>query len=83
MLQKNEKDVNIQMGNTYCKVKKSLLAAGELPEGRTMRYAPSESTSVITQTSKRKAKLQKNRLIHQWHQDQHHSIPFWGLNNIY
>ena len=21
--------------------------------------------------------------MHQWHHDQHHSIPFWGLDNIY
>ena len=65
MLQKIEKDVNIQMGKTYRKVKKLLLAAGELPEGRTMRYVPYESTNVITQTLKRKAKLLKNRLMHQ------------------
>ena len=52
-------------------------------EGKTILYVPYESTNVITQTPKRKAKLLKNRLMHQWHQDQHHSIPFWGLDNIY
>ena len=48
-----------------------------------MRYVSYESTNVITQTPKLKAKLLKTRLMHQWHQDQHHSIPFWGLDNIY
>ena len=36
--EKNEKDVNIQMGNTYCKVRKSSRAAGKLPEGKTKLY---------------------------------------------
>ena len=48
-----------------------------------MWYIPYESTNVITQTPERKAKLLKNRLMHQWHHNQHHSIPFWGLDNIY
>ena len=48
-----------------------------------MRYVPYESTNVITQTPERKAKLLKNRLMHQWYQDKHYSILFWGLNNIY
>ena len=54
--EKNEKDVNIQMGNTHCKDRKKSQADGELPEGRTMKYVPYKSTNVITQTPKRKAK---------------------------
>mmetsp|Transcript_13319 Transcript_13319/g.13136 ORF Transcript_13319/g.13136 Transcript_13319/m.13136 type:complete len:304 (-) Transcript_13319:117-1028(-) len=48
-----------------------------------MRYVPYKSTNVITHCPKRHAKLQKNRLMHQWHQDQHHAISFWGVDNIY
>ena len=28
-------------------------------------------------------KLQKNKLVYKWHLQQHHPIPFWGLNDIY
>ena len=48
-----------------------------------MRYVLYESTNVITQNCERKAKLQKNRLMHQWYQDPHYSIPFWGLHVMY
>ena len=55
----------------------------EKPEGKTIRYVPYESTNMITQIPIRKARLQKNRLIHQWHQNHHYTILFWGLDNIY
>ena len=81
--EKDEQDVNIQMGNLYNKERKSLKAAANLPEARAMRYVPYNATHKITQTSKSIVKLQKNRLIHKWRQEQHHSIPFWGFDNIY
>ena len=58
---KNEKDFNIQIGNMYCKDGGKSRAAGKLPEGRTMQYVPYESTNVITQTPKHKAKLLKKQ----------------------
>ena len=72
--EKDKEEVNIQMGNLYNKNRKSSKAAANLPEARAMRYA---------QTSKCMVKLKKNRLMHKWHLQQHHPIPFWGLDNIY
>ena len=37
----------------------------------------------ISKTPARNAQLQNSRLIHQWRLQQYHSIPFWGLVNIY
>ena len=81
--EKNEKEANIQLGNVYKKIRKASRAAGELPEVRAMWYVPYKSTNIITQTPERRAKLQKNKLMHKWHLDQHHPITFWGLDNIY
>ena len=81
--EKNEDEVNAQFGNTYCKEREASRAAGEIQEGRAMKYLPYKSTGVITQSLKRFAQLQKNRLVHQLYQRRHHSIPFWGIHNIY
>ena len=49
---KDEKEVDIQMGNLYNKVRKSFRAAADLPEERAMRYVPYEGTHKIAQTPK-------------------------------
>ena len=48
-----------------------------------MRYVHYNATNKIAQTSKRIVKLQKNQLMQKWRLEQHHSIPFWGLDDIY
>ena len=50
-MEKNEKEVNIQMDNLYNKGRKLSRAAADLPEARAMRYAPYEATNKITQTT--------------------------------
>ena len=60
-VEKDEEEVKTQFGNTYCKERKSSRAAGEIPEGRAMRYVPYKNTGVITQCPKRFAKLQKKQ----------------------
>ena len=82
-LAKNEKDTNIQMGGMYNKKRKASLAATDLPEARLFRYDAFKVTYNISQIVQSNAKLQKSRLIQQWALEQHHSIPFWGLVNIY
>ena len=74
--EKDEQDVNIQMGNLYNKDRKSSKAAANLPEARAMRYVPYNTTHKIAQISKRIVMLQKNRLMQKWRLKQHHSIPF-------
>ena len=81
--EKNEDKVNAQFGNMYCKERKASRAAGEIQKGRTMKYVPYESTGVITQSPKRFAKLQKNRLCTNGIKQRHHPIKFWGFHNIY
>ena len=81
--EKDEQDVNIQMGSLYNKDKKSSKAVANLPEARAMRYVSYNATNNIAQTSKHIMKLQKNQLMQKWRLEQHHSIPFWGLDNIY
>ena len=63
MCQKNEKEVNIQMGNLYNKARKSSRAAADLSEAWVMRYVPYKATNKIAQTNKRAVKLQKNPLM--------------------
>ena len=48
-----------------------------------MPFVPYEATNNIAQTPNRAAKLQKSRLMQKWRLLQYHSIPFWGLHNIY
>ena len=48
-----------------------------------MEYVPYKNTGETTPSPKRFAKIQKNRLIHQWYQQQHCTIKFWGFHNIY
>ena len=81
--EKNEEEVNAQLGNTYCKVRKVTRAAGEVPEGRAMKYVPFKSTGNIAPSLKRFRRLQKSRLMHQCYQERHHPIPFSGFHNIY
>ena len=71
------------MGNLYNKVKKSSIAAADLLEARAMRYGPYEATHKISQSPRRAVQRQKNRLMQKWRLSQHHSIPFWSLDNIY
>ena len=71
------------MGNLYNKDRKSSKAAANLLEARALRYVPYNATNKIAQTSKLIVKLQKNWLMQKWRLEQHHSIPFWGLDNIY
>ena len=56
---KDEKEVNIQMGNLYNKDRKSSKVAADLPEAWVMRYVPYKATHKIAQTNKRAVKLQK------------------------
>ena len=81
--EKDEKEINNQMRNLYNKDRKSFKAAADLPEPRAMRYVPYKATHKIAQTNKHTVKLQQNWLIQKWRLAQHHSIPFWGLDNIY
>ena len=74
--EKDEKDMNIQIGNLYNKDRKSSRAVVDLPEARAMHYVPYKATHKITQTNKCVVKLQKNRLMQKWRLEQHHSIPF-------
>ena len=71
------------MGNLYNTDRKSSKAAANLPEAQAMRYDSYDATQKIAQTSKFIAKLQKDRLMQKWCLEQHHSIPFWGLDDIY
>ena len=79
----NENDVNIQMGGMYNNKRKESRAAADLPEIKPFCYVPFQSTHKISQTPVRNAQLQKNRPMYQWMLQQHHSIPFWDLVNIY
>ena len=78
----NEDEVNAQFGNTYFKEQKASRAADEILEGRAMKDVPYENTGVITQSPKRFAKLQKNRLMHHWYQQRHHPIRFLGFSRL-
>ena len=71
------------MGILYNKNRKSSKAAANLPEVRAMRYVPYNATNKIAQTRKHMVKLQKNRLMQRWRLEQHHSIPFRGLDDIF
>ena len=71
------------MGNLYNKNRKSSKAAVNIPEAQAIHYVPYNATNKISQTSKRMVKLQKNRLMQKWRLEQHHSIPFCGLDDIY
>ena len=57
---KDEKEVNIQIGNLYNKVKKSSRAAANLLEAQVMRYVPYEATHKIAQTHKCAVQLPAN-----------------------
>ena len=81
--EENEEEINAQLGNTYCKERKASRAAAGIPEGRAMKYVPYKSTGEIAPSPKRFEKLQKSRLMHQWYQERHHPIKFWGFHNIY
>ena len=63
-LEKKEEEVNAQSSNTYCEEQKASRAAGEILEGRAMKYVPYKSTSKIAPSLKRYALLQKNRLMY-------------------
>ena len=58
--EKNEKDINIQMGNMYNKVRKASRVAGEFPEARAMRYVPYKATNIITQPPNVEPSYKKN-----------------------
>ena len=81
--EKDLEKVVIAVGNINNKVKKLSKAVGEVPEAQAMKWVPYGSTNVIKQTSKCHFWLQKNRIMHKWRLEQHHTIPFWGLDNIY
>ena len=76
--EKDLEKVVIEVGNIHNKVRKSSRAAGEVPEARMMKWVPYGSTNIIKQTSKRHFQLQKNRIMHKWRLEQHHTVPFWG-----
>mmetsp|Transcript_5978 Transcript_5978/g.6707 ORF Transcript_5978/g.6707 Transcript_5978/m.6707 type:complete len:227 (+) Transcript_5978:663-1343(+) len=59
--QKNEAEVNLALGNTYGKERSASRAAGNLPEGRAMKYVPYNSTGVIERSPEEFRKLQKTR----------------------
>ena len=80
---KNEKYVNIQMGGMYNKTQKISCAVADFPEVQAFRFVPFEATNKISQTALRKDKLQEDMLMQQWALERHHSIPCWGLVNIY
>ena len=80
---KNEVTVNYTFGNMHNKVQKAFRATGDIPEGHQHRYVHFKATHKITQTLLCKQKLQKIWMMQQFTLDWHHSIPFWGLGNIY
>ena len=67
----------------YNKVRKASHTAVKLPKAQAMRYVPYEATTQISQTPKRRAQLEKSRLIQKWCLVHHHYILFWGFDNIY
>ena len=83
MFGKNEKEVNLALCNTYGKVRSVSQAACNLPEGRTMKYVPYNSTGVIKRSPELFCRLQKTRLLHSWNQNHHHATSMWGLKDVY
>ena len=63
--EKNEKDVNIQMGGMYNKRRKASCVAVDLLEARLFCYAPFEAPNKISQTAQHNSKLHKSRLMQQ------------------
>ena len=81
--EKNEAEVNLALGNMYGKERTASRAAGNLPDGRAMKYVPYNSTGVIKRSPKEFRQLQKTRLLHSWNQKNHHAISMWGFDNVY
>ena len=80
---KNKEAVNLVLCNMYGKVRATSRAAPNLPEGRTMKYIPYNSTGIIRRSPELFHRLQKTRLLHSWNQKNHHTTFMWGLKDIY
>ena len=59
--QKNEAEVNLALGNTYGKERRASRAAGDLPEGRAMKYVPYNNTGLIKKISRRILQATENK----------------------
>ena len=81
--EQNKAEVNLALGNTYGKERTASRAAGNLPEGRAMKYVPYNSTGVKKSSPKAFCQLQKTRILHSWNQKNHHYISMWGFDNVY
>ena len=59
----NEEAVNLALCNTYGKNRKASRAAGDLPEGRAMKYVPYNSKGLLVKSADEESRLQKTGIL--------------------
>ena len=81
--EKDEGPVDLAVMNMYGKRRKSTKASSDLLESRTMKFVPYNAKGLLTKTADEERKLQKNRFLHGWNQNDHYPIIMSGLRDIY
>ena len=79
----NQSRDNINLSNMYGKKRNATKAAGDLQEGRPMKYVPYNNKGLLVKSADEVERLQKTRILHGWNQASHHPVVMEGFTDIY